>query len=177
MSQAGSDKIMNLYFLRHGKAEPRGPKWRPDAKRPLTREGEKGMFDVARGLRALDVSFDIILTSPYARALRTAEILAEVYDSQKLFETGRLTPEASPKELIDEVNGNFAAAGEMVLVGHEPFMSRMISTLLTGEDGMALEIKKAGFCKLTIEKLVFGKCACLNWLLTARQLARLGKRG
>ena len=30
-----------------------------------------------------------ILTSPYIRALRTAEILAEVYDSQKLFETAQ----------------------------------------------------------------------------------------
>jgi hypothetical protein len=55
-------------------------------------------------------------------------------------------------------------------------MSRLISTLLTGEDGMAMELKKAGFCKLTIQKLVLGKCACLNWLLTPRQLARLGKR-
>jgi hypothetical protein len=41
---------------------------------------------------------------------------------------------------------------------------------------MGLELKKAGFCKLTIEKLVFGKCARLNWLLTPKQLDRLGKR-
>jgi len=61
------------------------------------------------------------------------------------------------------------------LVGHEPAMSRLISTLLTGDGGMAMELKKAGFCKLTIQKLVFGKCACLNWLLTPRQLGRLRK--
>jgi phosphohistidine phosphatase len=167
---------MNLFLLRHAKAQPRSPKWRPDSKRPLTPEGESSMFEVARGIKALDVSFDVILTSPYVRALRTAEILAEVYESEKLFETARLAPEAGAKEILDEVNENFSAAGEIVLVGHEPFMSRLISTLLTGEDGMAIEFKKAGFCKLTIEKLVFGKCACLNWLLTPRQLARLGKR-
>jgi phosphohistidine phosphatase len=167
---------MNLFFLRHAKAQPRSPKWRPDSKRPLTPEGESSMFDVARGIKALDVSFDVILTSPYVRALRTAEILAEVYDSQKFFETARLVPEAGAKEIIDELNKNSAAAGEILLVGHEPSMSRLISTLLTGEDGMAMELKKAGFCKLTIQKLVLGKCACLNWLLTPRQLARLGKR-
>jgi phosphohistidine phosphatase len=167
---------MNLYFLRHAKAQPRSPKWRPDSKRPLTREGESRMFDVARGIKTLDVSFDVILTSPYVRALRTAEILAEVYNSQKVFETARLAADAGLKEIMDEVNENFSAAGEIVLVGHEPFMSRLISTLLTGEDGMDLELKKAGFCKLTIGKLVFGKCARLNWLLTPRQLARLGKR-
>jgi phosphohistidine phosphatase len=167
---------MNLFLLRHAKAQPRSPKWRPDSKRPLTREGESSMFAVARGIKALEVSFDVILTSPYARALRTAEILAEVYESEKLFETAHLVPEAGAKEILDEVNENFSAANEIVLVGHEPFLSRLISTLLTGEGGMTMEFKKAGFCKLTIEKLVFGKCACLNWLLTPRQLSRLGKR-
>jgi phosphohistidine phosphatase len=166
---------MNLFFLRHGKAHARSPKWRPDSKRPLTPEGENAMFDVARGIQALDVSFDAILTSPYIRALRTAEILAEVCDSQKLFESGNLTPEAGAKEIIDEVNTNFGAAAGLVLVGHEPFLSGLMATLLAGEAGMAIEFKKAGFCKLTIEKLVLGKCACLNWLLTPRQLARLGK--
>jgi phosphohistidine phosphatase len=165
---------MNLFFLRHGKARPRSPQWRPDSKRPLTREGENSMFEVARGIKALDVSFDVILTSPYARALRTAEILAEVYDAQKLFETARLAADAGANDIIDEINENFSAAGEIVLVGHEPFLSGLISTLLTGEDGMAIEFKKAGFCKLTMEKLVFGKCARLNWLLTPKQLATLG---
>jgi phosphohistidine phosphatase len=167
---------MNLYFLRHAKAEPRGPKWRPDSKRPLTREGESVMADVARGIKALGVSFDAILTSPYARALRTAEILAEAYDAPKLFETSRLAADAGAREIIGEINENFSAAGQIVLVGHEPFMSRLISTLLSGGDGMALELKKAGFCKLTVEKLVHGRCACLHCLLTPRQLARLGRR-
>ena len=166
---------MNLYLLRHAKAHPRSPKWRPDSKRPLTREGENIMFDVAKGIKALDVSFDAILTSPYARALRTAEILAEVYKSQKLFETAHLAPDAAVKEILDELNENFGAAKEIVLVGHEPFLTRLISTLLTGQEGMTVEFKKAGFCKLTIEKVEFGKCACLNWLLTPRQLMRLGK--
>ena len=134
------------------------------------------MFDVARGIQALGVSFDVILTSPYARALRTAEILGEVYDSQKLFETSRLTPDAAAQKIIDEINENFSQAGEIVLVGHEPGMTRLISTLLTGGDGMAVELKKAGFCKLSIQKIVFGKCARLNWLLTPKQLARLGKK-
>jgi phosphohistidine phosphatase len=167
---------MNLIFLRHGKAHPRGPRWRPDSKRPLTREGEANMFDVARGLQALEVAFDLILTSPYARALRTAEILAEVYESRKLCKTARLAPDADAQEIIDEINEKFSDAGEIVLVGHEPVMSQLISTLLTGEDGMAMELKKAGCCKLSIGKLVFGQCACLQWLLTPRQLARLGQR-
>jgi phosphohistidine phosphatase len=70
---------MNLFLLRHAKACARGPKWRPDDTRPLTRDGEKRMFNVARGIQSLDVSIDLIMTSPYLRAFRTAEILGEVF--------------------------------------------------------------------------------------------------
>ncbi len=169
---------MNLFFLRHGKAEPRSPKWRPDSKRPLTREGERKMAEVARGIQALGLSFDLILTSPYARALRTAEILAEVHGSKKVFETSNLVCEADPKKIVDEINENFAAAGQIVLVGHEPFMTRLISTLISGPGtAAAIDLKKAGLCKLSIQTLAFGKCACLEWLLTPRHLARLGQRG
>src|SRR5262245_36346525 len=69
---------MNLYLLRHAKACDRSKKWTPDSKRPLTPEGEEKMYDVARGIKKLDLSFDVILASPYARALRTAQIAAEV---------------------------------------------------------------------------------------------------
>jgi phosphohistidine phosphatase len=168
---------MNLFFLRHGKAEARSLKWRPDAKRPLTREGEQKVSDVARGAEALGLSFDLILTSPYVRALRTAEILAEVFGPKKLFETGNLIPDAEPTKIIDEINENFASVGNIALVGHEPFMSHLVSTLISGEAGVtAIELKKGGLCKLSVDKLVLGKCARLNWLMVPRQLAILGKR-
>ena len=135
---------MNLFFLRHGKAHERGPEWRPDSKRPLTREGEENMFDVARGMRALGLTFDAILSSPYARALRTAEILVEVYDAPKLIETRRLTPEAAPKEIIDEINDNFAGADGLVRAGHEPFLSRLIFHPPFGKRGAGDRVEKGG---------------------------------
>lgn len=166
---------MNLFLLRHGKAEPRSVKWRPDSQRPLTRDGEKRMAEVAHGARALELNFDLILTSPYVRAFRTAEILADVYGARKLFETKKLIAEAEPKTIVSEINENFASIQDIVLVGHEPFMTRLIATLIAGEGAAAdIDLKKAGLCKLSIEKLTYGKCARLNWLLTPGQLARLG---
>jgi phosphohistidine phosphatase len=166
---------MNLYLLRHAKASARSQKWRPDSTRPLTREGEKKMFAVARGIQSLDLSFDLILTSPYLRAFRTAEILGEVFEPKKVFETKNLIAEAEPKAVIDEINENFSNLSQIVLVGHEPFLTRLISILLSGRDGLSIDLRKGGFCKLTIKKLTFGQCACLDWLMTARQLARLAK--
>jgi phosphohistidine phosphatase len=168
---------MNLFLLRHGKAEPRGSIWASDSKRLLTPEGEKKMSEAVRGLLALEVSFDLILASPYARAWRTAEILAESYGDKKLFATNHLVPEANPKDIVDEINGNFSSFGEIALVGHEPFLSALLSTLLTGGETLSVDFKKGALCKLSVEKLVPGKCAALEWLLTAGQMARLGKGG
>jgi phosphohistidine phosphatase len=166
---------MNLFFLRHGKAEPRGSIWASDSKRPLTPEGEKKMIEAVRGLQAVESSFDVILSSPFARALRTAEILAEAYDPKKLFQTKNLIPEAEAKNIIDEINGRFASCDQVVLVGHEPFLSGLISMLLTGLDGLSIDLKKGALCKLSVEKLALDKCAVLEWLLTASQMSRLGK--
>jgi len=166
---------MNLFFLRHGKAHPRGPKFRPDSERPLTREGEETMSEVARGMKELELTFDLILTSPYARALRTAEILAEVYRSKKMFVTNNLVPEADPKDLIDEIAQNFVSLENIVLVGHEPYLSGLISVLLTGNSDTVIDLKKAGLCLLTVKDLRLGKCASLSWLLKPSHLAALGK--
>jgi phosphohistidine phosphatase len=164
---------MNLYFLRHAKASAPGPKFRPDSKRPLTDDGQEKMYEVARGIKKLDVTFDLILTSPYARALRTAEILAEVFRSKKLRVTDHLMAEADPKAVIQEINDNFASLENIVLVGHEPFLSGLISVLLTGSADTAIDLKKAGLCLVTVQDLRHGKCASLNWLLKPSQLAAL----
>jgi len=166
---------MNLFFLRHGKACARSRKWRPDGTRPLTRDGEKKMFEAARGMQTLDLSFDLILTSPYIRAFRTAEILGEVFESKKVFETTNLIPEAEPEAVIDEINENFPTLKQIVLVSHEPFMTRLISALLSGKDALSIELRKGGCCKLSVNNLRFGACASLEWLMTPRQLAKLAK--
>jgi phosphohistidine phosphatase len=168
---------MNLFFLRHARACARSPKWRPDGARPLTREGEKKMFNVAGGIKSLELSFDLILTSPHIRAYRTAEILGESFGPKKVFETKNLVSEAEPKPVIDEINENFSRLNEIVLVGHEPFMTRLISILLSGKEDLAIDLRKAGLCKLSIKTLHFGKCATLDWLMTPGQLAALGKTG
>ena len=70
-------RLMKVYFLRHGKAENRS-EWRGrDADRPLTPEGEEALRRECKVLLDLDLALDLIVTSPLARARRTAEIVAE----------------------------------------------------------------------------------------------------
>ena len=69
---------MNLYILRHGIAVEHGaPGYAKDADRPLTPEGERKLGQIAEAMKALELTFDLILSSPYLRARQTAEIVAE----------------------------------------------------------------------------------------------------
>jgi phosphohistidine phosphatase len=167
---------MNLYILRHSKAEPRGGAWKSDSKRPLTTEGEKLMRLAARGMLALDLTFDLIVTSPYVRASKTAAITADVFKTEKIWTSQNLIPDGDSARLITELNDNYASLSNVLLVGHEPYLSHLVSVLLTGDAGMQVNFKKAALCKLTVDNLRHGRCATLEWFLTAKQLQKLGKQ-
>lgn len=161
---------MDLYILRHAIAEEHAPA-KPDSQRHLTPEGARKMRRIAKGIEALDLKFDLILSSPYYRAKETAEILAEVLgmeDDVKFSDT--LISEGNPKELIEELKSKHRKQKRVVLVGHEPYLSNLISLLLSGHTNISINLKKAGFCALTVNDLHYGKCAILEWLLTPSQM-------
>src|SRR5262249_23083469 len=97
---------MNLYLLRHGLAAELGTHGLPrDAERPLTEKGERKLWRIAEGIGALELSFDLILSSPYLRARQTAEIIAKaLHASRKIELSESLTPTGSAKELIEQLN-------------------------------------------------------------------------
>ncbi len=65
-----------LYLIRHGVAAERGENYPDDTKRPLTNEGVQKLRKEARALLELDITFDVILTSPLVRTRQTAEVVA-----------------------------------------------------------------------------------------------------
>ena len=167
---------MDLFFLRHGKAYDHSPKFRPDSTRPLTSEGEEEMRKVARGIKRLDIEFDLVLTSPYVRAARTAEIFHDIVKCGKLQTTEALASTAELAAIVHEIETKHTKAESIVLVGHEPHMSSLMSLLLSGRSDISIDFKKAGFAKFCVDDLKAGKCACLKWLMTPKQLSRLAKR-
>jgi phosphohistidine phosphatase len=167
---------MELYILRHGIAEtsPESPA-AGDGERRLTEEGIDKMRRAARGMKALELAFDIILTSPLRRARETAEIVAHEYEvPKKLQVTPGLAPDGNPKELIDDLRKHLRGGKKALLVGHEPYLSRLISLLISGDTRTSIDLKKGALCKLTAGSLDYGRCAALEWLMTSRQLRRHG---
>ena len=167
---------MELYLLRHAIAVGREDFAGEDSERPLTPEGEKKMRLVAQGMLALELSFDLILSSPYRRAQETADIVAARFNMRRhLRLTGTLAPRGHRRALIQEIAALKGRAESVLLVGHEPYLSTLATTLVFGRPALGLNFKKGGLGKLIIDHLRFGRCAELDWLLTPRQLMALAR--
>jgi phosphohistidine phosphatase len=164
-----------MYILRHGIAESRGAaNYRLDSDRALTSKGIKRMRQVAKGLNNLGVKFDTMLSSPYRRALETAFIVSRQFGAGESIQSSpSLKPEVLPEQVVRTLQEKYASCRNLMLVGHEPQLSSLVSYLTTGSASARPILKKGGVCKLQVEKLEAGKCATLVWLLTPKQLANI----
>jgi phosphohistidine phosphatase len=159
---------MDLYVLRHGIAEER-KSGVPDRGRKLTPRGVRRMRKIAAALYAMGVRVERILTSPYERAQGTASIVRKELGAPVTVVT-HLRPNGDPRRVIDALQALRGGAGKLMIVGHEPMLSRIVSVLLTGSGAAAVPLKKGGLCKLTVGDLRYGKCASLEWFLAPRLL-------
>ncbi len=161
--------------MRHAIAEPRNPaRWPDDSLRPLSPEGVELFRLAARGLERIGVEVEAVLASSYARAWRTAEILAE--------EAGWPPPAAAP-EL--EATSSASAALELAasrsesllaLVGHEPDLSELTSLALTGDPhAAAIQFKKGGVACLRFGGAPAAGRAEVRWSATPKILRQLGR--
>src|SRR5208282_1534139 len=168
-------KMKTIYILRHAIAMQRGdPRYPLDSDRPLTPKGVRRMRHIASGMRRLGVKFDLILTSPYRRALETAFIVARQFRvGETIQTTSMLTPETPPESLVEELISKYGACRNVILVGHEPQLSAIISKLIYGNMSSPPILKKGGLCKLQTVKLGSEKAATLSWLLTPKQLVAM----
>lgn len=163
---------MEIIFLRHAPAAERED-WaktgRPDSERPLTTDGRKRGREAANGLARLIGTADLVATSPWARAKDTAGFSAKALGAP-LVETNFLLPHRSPASLAGWLSG---LDGErVVLVGHEPHLSKVISWLLAGSARSFVGLKKAQAVLLETPKAAAGT-AVLAWSLPPKVLRRL----
>jgi phosphohistidine phosphatase len=147
--------------LRHGIAE-NGRPGAPDADRALTDEGKEKL---RRVLKRAPIEPSLILSSPYKRAVETAEIAAETLGYKgKVVRTKALTPEASPYDTWAELR---ARQGEsaVLLASHEPLMSTLAAFLLDSP-ALQTDMKKAALMRVDCEKLGTKPGGVLKWMLT-----------
>ena len=170
---------MRLLLMRHGIAADLDDKIKSDAERPLTSEGKEKTAQVAAGLRACGIVPDLIATSPLLRAVQTAKIVRTVDDEEESapqMETWEELEHADYPDVLQRLK-QVASVDTVLLVGHEPGMSRLATHLLTGsEPGFAVDFKKAGICAIDLSSLQDAvPTATLLWHATPKQLRLMRK--
>ena len=143
---------MELYVLRHAIAVQRGTEgYEQDSDRPLTSKGRQKMERIASAMQTLGLSFDLILSSPFLRARQTADVVADVFGTGKNVELSEhLAVGGDPESLVRELNSRFDSLKSVLIVGHEPYLSSLVSTLISGDPELSeyvRELKRREFAQ------------------------------
>jgi phosphohistidine phosphatase len=152
-----------LWFLRHGEAEPHDA--RPDVDRRLTERGEEQSRAAGRALAALEIAFQLVLTSPRIRALDTARLACLELGSDFVVDDA-----LSSGFGLDDAMALAAGAGEdkrVLFVGHDPDFTQVLHDLT----GARVDLKKGAVAGVRMQGSGRGE---LIVLLRPRELARIG---
>jgi phosphohistidine phosphatase len=167
---------VNIFILRHGEAGTHASLPSKDSERPLTESGRNEVEKIAESIRGLRIEFDRIATSPLRRAQETAEIVVKAYNTSapKLEIWEELRPEGNKADLIVKLS-KLKQDSDIMLVGHEPYLSTLIGEIISGSAMSRIVLKKAGIAKVQIHSFAPKVNGELRWLLTPRQLKKMSK--
>jgi phosphohistidine phosphatase len=149
---------IELYLLRHADAGDPEAWTRPDGERPLSAKGRRQSERLGRQLAAIEFAPDAILASPKVRAAETARIVAEALGGT-VVEDDRL---AGPLDIdrIGEILKD--APRRVVLVGHDPDFSELLSALVGAPE---LSLRKGALARVDVDRPIQPGGGVLRWLL------------
>jgi phosphohistidine phosphatase len=144
---------MNLFILRHASAGTRRANPRLDIKRPLDKEGKKHCLQLAHILNALNVQFDLIVSSPLKRSLQTASLVGtETGYESKILLSNALAPEATTKDFLKLLQ-DCAKSENLLLVGHNPNITSFLgSILVSGVSQPRIRLRKGTLARLSFNR-------------------------
>jgi phosphohistidine phosphatase len=153
---------MNLYLVQHGDAQPKDV----DPERPLTDGGADDVKRVAAFLRPRRLEVEAVWHSGKTRARQTAELLGEA-----LHVAGGVRQQdgLAPNDPVDPIGRQLAdRGGDLMIVGHMPFMSRLASLLLAGgESAGVVTFQKGGVLCLGRDEGAWS----VRWMVVPQLLA------
>lgn len=118
---------MKLYLVQHGEASPK----EVDPDRPLTERGREDIERLTAFLGRAGIQVERVIDSGKLRAAQTADLLAQTMAPLVELETNHhIQPNDDPAEIDwEQVTGG----RDTLVVGHLPFMARLVTLLVTGD--------------------------------------------
>lgn len=164
---------MIVYLLRHGIAEDRASSGQ-DADRALTKEGIARLETVLKVAQAASMNPTLILSSPYVRAVQTAEVAKSVFQVEAdIVRSNAFTPNSAPVAAWDELR-QWTSEEQVLVATHEPLVSSLFSFLI-GVNEYVHDFKKAGLAKLEMVRTGSRPAATVKWILTPSLAAAIRK--
>ena len=150
---------MLLHLLRHADAgDPQA--WQgPDSIRPLSAKGRRQSKRLGDHLSATGFKTDVIVTSPKIRAEQTADIVGERLGVAVTVDDRLADP--LDVDIVDDLLTDAGDPERIVLVGHDPDFSDLLSTLC----GPQLEMKKGALARIEVERPLRAGRGALRWLI------------
>src|SRR5262249_47437494 len=131
------------------------------------------MRRIARGIAVTIGAVDLLASSPLARAVETAALLSRELNSMQPAELAALAPGSELSAILRWL-ARQTMQSTIALVGHEPTLGRLAARLLGGRSEF-IRLKHGGACLLRFPGKAEPRKGSLCWLLTARQLRRVGR--
>ncbi|MDE1162091.1 MAG: histidine phosphatase family protein [Acidobacteriaceae bacterium] len=162
---------MNLFVLRHASAGTRRPNPLLDVKRPLDKDGKKHALYLAYVLNTMNVTFDLVVSSPLKRSLQTAQLVAtETGYEQNVLISNALSPAATYTQfqhMLRECDGH----ENVLVVGHNPNLTEFLGSLISptaalneNPENARVRLRKGSLARLNYQR----GPATLQWLLDPR---------
>lgn len=154
---------LRIYLVRHSDAVDSVPSM-PDPARYLTARGRMSFREMARRFRVAGALPARIFTSPFVRAVQTAEILSETlgYDGEVIVDP-RLSPGFDTARMIAVLDDS-PCEEEIAFVGHEPDLGGILTRVLSLPQGYAM--RKGAIAALDLPLSRDPLHARFIWLLT-----------
>lgn len=156
---------MNLYLIRHAEAENPSLKI-SDFERQLTKVGIEKFSKAVLSWKYFIEGFNFIITSPYIRALQTAEIVSKHFPVKDgIIKDSRLGCGSITEDVIDIINTYKGT--NIALVGHEPDFSEHVSNLISNS-GAFVDFKKGMIAKINFNGRVRSSAGVLEYLIPVK---------
>jgi phosphohistidine phosphatase len=120
---------------------------------------------VLRLAREARVEPEVILASPWTRAQETAMAARDAFGTEQVIETKSLLPDVLPSHIWGEIR-SLRPLKELMVVGHEPHLSRLAAFLL--EAPVAIDMKKAAVIRIDVQEREGPPRGVLKWMLTPK---------
>ena len=120
---------MKLYLVQHGLAVDKSI----DAERPLSEQGRSDVEGMATWLQKANIQIACVYHSGKTRAQQTAKIFADNLQIAQFHHIDGIKPNDEIEPMVKIINN---LDSDTMIVGHLPFMQRMVSTLLCGSQEM-----------------------------------------